>query len=336
MLRLTYRAATVRKPFAFLFAAALAFLAGCGTVGEPQYPAVNIPARVVDITAVERGDKIDINFTLPTLTTEGLTLKRIDDLELRVGPNTGAAFDANAWVAGARRVEVRALSKPGMSQHAEYPARDFIGQEVVVAARSANAKGRNSEWSNLAIVKIEQPLVKPADFKAEAVEQGVRLTWNAANVNQFRVYRKGEQQQQPTLASTVNEATYLDTSAEFGKTYEYYVESVREKTESDVAGPLPITPRDIFPPRVPAGLTASVGVGAVELAWERNTESDFKEYRVFRSEGAGSFTEIARGLEAPSYSDRAMESGKRYRYRVTALDQSGNSSEPSEPVEAAP
>ena len=94
-----------------------------------------------------------------------------------------------------------------------------------------------------------------------------------------------------------------------------------------------ITPRDIFPPAVPAGLTASAGVGSVELAWERNTEPDFKEYRVFRAEGDGAFNQIAAGLDAPSYSDHAVESGKRYRYRISAVDQNGNVSEPSSPVE---
>jgi fibronectin type 3 domain-containing protein len=71
----------------------------------------------------------------------------------------------------------------------------------------------------------------------------------------------------------------------------------------------------------------------VELAWERNTEPDFKEYRVFRAEGDGPFHQIAAGLDAPSYSDHAVESGKRYRYRISGVDQNGNASEPSSPVE---
>ena len=88
-------------------------------------------------------------------------------------------------------------------------------------------------------------------------------------------------------------------------------------------GPETITPIDIFPPAVPSGLTASVGIGAVELAWNRNTEADFKEYRVLRSEEGGPFVEIARGLDAPVYSDHAVQSGKHYRYQVLAVDQNG-------------
>jgi fibronectin type 3 domain-containing protein len=84
---------------------------------------------------------------------------------------------------------------------------------------------------------------------------------------------------------------------------------------------------------VPSGLTASIGIGAVELAWTRNTESDFKEYRVLRSEEGGPFVEVARGLDAPIYSDRAIQTGKHYRYQVLAVDEGGRPSAPCEPVE---
>jgi fibronectin type 3 domain-containing protein len=131
----------------------------------------------------------------------------------------------------------------------------------------------------------------------------------------------------------VDKPEYVDTSTEYGKAYEYYVQGIHEKAESDAAGPATITPKDKFPPAVPSGLTASTGIGAIELAWDRNTESDFKDYQVYRSEENERFVKIAEGLEGPVYSDRKIESGKHYRYRITADDQTGNVSEPSQPVE---
>ena len=71
-------------------------------------------------------------------------------------------------------------------------------------------------------------------------------------------------------------------------------------------------------------MTASIGIGAVELAWNRNTESSFKEYRVSRAEEGGPFAEIARGLDAPVYSDHNIQTGKHYRYQVVAVDQDGH------------
>lgn len=321
------------QPYAFyaLFLA-FAFLAGCGSIGEPLYPALNVPTRVSDLSAVERGDKIDVRFTIPPLTTEGMALKEIGSVELRIGSSPAGGFQAGDWAAAAQRIEVPPPAQPGAVQSSA-PVKDFVGKEVVVGVRVGNAKGRMSEWSNFVTVMVETPLATPADFRAEPVPQGVRVTWNAPGAASFRIYRKEGEQKEPALLATVDKPEYVDTSTEYGKTYEYYVEGVHDKTESDVAQSNSVTPKDIFPPAVPTGLTASAGVGTVELAWERNTEADFKEYRVLRSEENGPFVQIAEGLDAPAYSDHKVESGKRYRYRISALDQVGNQSQPSEPVE---
>ena len=44
---------------------------GCGYVGDPLPPALNIPVPVADLNAVQRGDQIIIQFTVPQMTTEG-------------------------------------------------------------------------------------------------------------------------------------------------------------------------------------------------------------------------------------------------------------------------
>jgi len=135
------------------------------------------------------------------------------------------------------------------------------------------------------------------------------------------------------MLATSDKPEYLDNTTQYGTTYQYYLEAIHDKTESDVVESNSITPKDIFPPQVPTGLTASAGVGSVELAWDRNTETDFKEYRVFRSEENAPYTQLAAGLEGPAYSDHAVQSGKHYRYQISAVDQNGNASQNSEPVE---
>src|SRR5450755_3939194 len=91
-------------------------LTGCGTVGEPLYPALNIPTRISDLAVVERGDIIEIHFSIPPLTTEGLALKQIGSLELRVGPSAGSEFRADEWAATAKRIEVPLPTQPGPVQ----------------------------------------------------------------------------------------------------------------------------------------------------------------------------------------------------------------------------
>jgi hypothetical protein len=315
-----------------LCAAGCVLVAGCGSIGEPLYPALNIPTKTTDLVAVERGDKIAIYFTIPALTTDGLALRAIGSVDLRVGVNPSGGFDRDKWAAAAKRIDIPAPSQPGPI-HTEIPAQEFVGKEILAAVRVGNSRGRMSEWSNVFAVNIETPLAKPSDFKAEASPDGVRLTWNAPNESSFHIFRKADQEKEPALLATVDKPEYVDTSIEYGKPYEYHVQGIHEKTESDVAGPAAVTPIDIFPPAVPSGLTPSIGIGAIELAWDRNTEPDFKDYQVYRSEENGPFVKIAEGLEGPVYSDRKIESGKHYKYRIAAADQTGNVSEPSQPVE---
>jgi fibronectin type 3 domain-containing protein len=161
----------------------------------------------------------------------------------------------------------------------------------------------------------------------------VRLTWKAPGENSFRIFRKESEQKEPTLLGTSDKPEFVDTTTEYGKAYEYFLQGLHDKTESELAQAKTAVLKDIFPPHVPTGLTASVGVGSVDLAWDRNTDSDFKEYRVFRSEENGPFVQIAAGLEGPVYSDHNVVSGKHYRYRIVALDQVGNPSAPCEPIE---
>jgi len=314
-----------------LCATGCVLIAGCGSVGEPLYPALNIPQKVNDLVAVERGDKIHIYFTIPALSTEGLTVRAIGSMDLRIGPNPTSGFNLAQWVAVAKRINT-APSQAG-AVHQEIPAQEFIGKEILAVVRVGNTKGRMSEWSNVVAVNIETPLAKPSNFQAKSAPEGVLLNWNAPNENSFRIFRKAVQEKEPSLLVNTDKPEYVDTSTEYGKPYEYYVQGIHEKTESDATGPVSITPKDIFPPAVPAGLTASAGLGAIELAWERNVEPDFKQYRVYRSEDNGPLIQIADGLEGPSYSDRKIEQGKHYKYRVAAADQTGNVSEPSQPVE---
>ena len=310
-----------------------AITAGCGSVGEPLYPAVKIPMRVTDLNAIERGDQIDVSFTSPSQTTEGLAIKTPGKIDLRIGPNAGPGFNLVKWLDGADIIELAAPAAPGFVQK-RIPVEKYAGKDEVIAVRVANEKGRYSDWSNPVPLSVEPPLTTPANLKPEATPQGVQLTWSApAGAAQYRIYRKSQDEQTPAPLATSDQPNYLDSTAEYGKRYDYYVEALHDKATSEVAGPVNITPKDIFPPAVPTGLNASPGVGAVELAWDRNTESDFKEYRVLRAEGGGPFAQVAAGIDAPLYSDTTVQSGKSYRYQVIAVDQLGNASQPSAPVE---
>ncbi len=304
-------------------------LAGCGYVGEPLPPSLGIPERIHDLSVIERGEKLVVRFTAPAATIDGVLIRRLERAEARVGPWSESAFDAERWAAQARAID-NSLTAPGPVT-LETSAREWVDREVIVAARTWGRKGRASDWSNLVVFRVVPPLARPAGLKAEAVAEGVRLTWEGPPGAAYRILRDKAE------LAMAEASPYVDAGAVYGKTYQYAVQAVRKNgdsvAESEVSESVAITPEDRFPPAVPAGLTAVAGVQSVALSWERNTEGDLRGYYLYRSVEGGPFERVGELLEAPAASDRGIETGRRYRYAVTAVDQKGNESARSAAVE---
>ena len=304
---------------AYFLAAVL--LAGCGYIAPPLPPSLDLPARVTDLRVAEIGDQIVVGFTIPPLTTEGLPLKTVRSVELRV--TAGGSQ---------KQFEVTATG-PGFLTK-DIPATEWIGKDVTVEARATGPKGKVSAWSIPRTLPIQPPLARPTNLKAENRKEGVGLTWQGAGPH-YRVFR-ADGEGKPAQVGESDKPEYVDTPIEYGTVYHYFVQAAAgELQQSDLSEVSSITPKDDFAPEVPAGLTAVPAGSAIELAWERNTESDFKGYNVYRAVEGGPFEKIASMIEAPTYSDRQVESGKKYRYAVSAVDQVGNESARSAVVEAA-
>lgn len=321
-----------RRTWCILLAIGCGVLAGCGYIGDPLPPSLNIPVRITDLRAFERVDKLVVDLTLPEVTTDGVGMKRLGEVELRIGPEGGD------WATQARRVET-GVQRPG-PMHLEIAARDWTGQEVLVRARVASRKGRFSEWSNPVRLRVVAPLESPANVKAEGAAGGVRVSWAVPPGLPglaWRVFRRGPDQQKPELLASSAQPEYVDSTAQFGKAYEYSVQAALKagdaEAESGVSNPVAITYEDRFAPAVPAGLTGIPGLDSIQLVWNPDAEPDLKGYYLFRSAGDQPFARVGELLESPSYTDRAIEAGKRYRYSVSAVDQSGNESARSAPIE---
>jgi hypothetical protein len=281
-------------------ALAAAWLTGCGYVGDPLPPALNIPAGIRELRAVQIGDRLVVEFVLPEATVENLPLQEPVTGEVRVGESVEK-------LAGGR---------------AELPALRWAGQTVEISARAVSGS-RQSQWSDPVQVAVIAPLQSPAELRAESHPKGVRLMWGGESRPGigWRVFRGRNEVAQSAAPE------YLDASAEFGKTYEYSVESVLGAALSERAGPVKITPEDKFAPDVPTGVVALPGVSSIELTWEPVTAPDLRGYRIYR------FNELAGEVEVPAWSDKKVESSRAYAYSISAVDTRGNESNRSTPVE---
>ncbi len=144
--------------------------------------------------------------------------------------------------------------------------------------------------------------------------------------------------------------SFRDTQFDYGITYVYVVRSVADEqgqpVESADSAPFIVMAKDTFLPAAPQGLVAvpirddeqatGTGAGHIELSWDINQEPDLQGYWIYRSEqpdtpGQRITTKL---LLTPTYRDMNVVLGKRYTYRVTAVDRSGNESTLSSPVSA--
>lgn len=303
-------------------------LAGCAYVGDPKPPALDIPTRITDLRAAEYGDKIVVEFTIGPLTTEGLGLAELKSVELR------------AAVAGSPQILPVPAKAPGPVNH-EFPARDWVGKQVTLTVRAAGPKGHASEWSNPVTLTVGAPLAAPANLQAVSVPQGVRLTWldslgsfgNPVGAR-YRIFR-GAGEAMPERLAESDKPEYIDATVDMGSPYRYFVQAlVGELRQSEISAIVGVTPMDTFPPAVPSGVTAVAGVNSIELSWDRNMEDDFAGYQVYRSANGSAPERIAGPLDAPTFSDRTVEVGKKYSYTVTSTDRNGNESAHSVAAEA--
>lgn len=325
------------RSFAFFCGfSALLILWGCGYVGEPLPPLMNIPGRGENLSAVQRGRNIIAHFTLPTLTTEGVVLKRSVRLDLRIGLKPEGQFNAAKWAASAEAVSGGTTAN-GLATYT-IPAAEWTGKQVLVAVRIVGANGRDAGWSDPATLTVVAPPEQPRDLTATAVAQGVSLTWHGAG-NTFAVLRRGPNEKDYQALGRSDKPEWTDVTAEFGKPYGYVVQSLAKagegEAQSEPSNEAAITPVDTFPPATPTGLTAVPSTTTIELVWERSTEPNLAGYRVYRAVGNGAFERLSDTQELPAYSDHKIEAGKTYRYAVTAVKRNGMESKQPEPVEVA-
>jgi hypothetical protein len=304
----------------------LMILSGCGYIGDPLPPALRRPLRVTDLAAVQRGSKIIIQFTIPQTTTEDLPLRGNEDVELRVGPPEA---DVNAWAKKAERERVRGS---GNAARVEVPASKWYNKTVNIAVNVHGPTGNSLGWSPYVTLAVVPELPKPEGLTAANAPDAVHLTWRAG-APEFRVFRKLPEDAGFTQIGTSMQPSYTDSTIEYGKAYDYIVQSVEKNgtgyAESEQSEATSFRPVDTFPPAVPAGLSAVPGSRSIDLVWERNTEKDLAGYRVFRDGRL-----VAEGVTAPAWSDRDVKQGTKYQYQVSALDSAGNESAKSPVAEA--
>ena len=137
----------------------------------------------------------------------------------------------------------------------------------------------------------------------------------------------------------VSDTSWTDTSAVNGTGYTYRVMAVdnadNESGHSDTAS---ATPADTRPPAVPTGLSANPGDNRVELSWAAVTAADLAGYHIERTlTGSDDWTRLTTDAQIQTtYTDDGVVNDTGYTYRVVAVDNADNESDPSTTTNATP
>ena len=333
-------------------------LTGCGTPGAPQLPSLQLARPVDDLTASRKGDKVQLDWTLPRKNNDRTLVKNIP--QSRICRHDGTALmsgcTAVATVQNPKPVEKhKGEDTPAVRMKyvdtlpAELGEHNPVGF-VRYAVEILNSRERSAGVSNQVLIPVAPTIAPPEQLTAKVEADGVLISWEGASVPaaptgltyRYRVMRSpAGANAYIGLAEVEPEAEgfYLDKTFAWETKYDYrlmsvtlvHAQSINMTVEGDDSKATEVFTRDIYPPGQPTGLQAvfsSVGQKPfVDLTWAPNMESDLAGYNVFRSLEGGEPVKLNKQLvPVPSFRDDNVVPGKTYLYSVSAVDLRGNES----------
>jgi subtilase family serine protease len=206
---------------------------------------------------------------------------------------------------------------------------------VVTAVNSAGPSG----YSNQASAKpVLPPPGAPTGLKATAGNAQVALSWNAVSTaTSYNVLRSTSSTGTFTaITNPVSNTNYTDTTAVNGTTYYYVVSANNSGGTGPNSAQVSATPAmiTVAPPTNLTGKATKDGrQPAILLQWNKSTSPNIKQYNIYRSTGTA--TPVLYGSAAASASgvyDLGVTHGITYNYDVTAVNNTGIESKPSNKV----
>lgn len=218
---------------------------------------------------------------------------------------------------------------------------DFLVEAYGYKTTSFSAAIYSGQTTSASEVKLETTSFNYQDIKVEEVSAThAVISWKTSDYTNGLI----EYGETNALGRTVREETgvYATTHSlkisglTAAKTYYFKITANREGRPAENSGIQNFntlsTLEDKTPPTAPAGVEVALSgkAGQLTLFWTASSDTDLKGYQVYRSELANgvfkviSNSLIARGQER--FTDYSLTAGKKYYYRVTALDQAGNES----------
>ncbi len=194
----------------------------------------------------------------------------------------------------------------------------------------------------------DTPLMEPSGLTEERRNRVIVLKWKNPELledgtvhyneqifyNVYRTETEGVYEEPPINKQLLSGLVYEDVPEKIDRTYFYTIRAVRKVMqtyiESRASTELAVDYFDITPPGKPHGLTAIPKPEGIFLKWIPKVERKIAGYNVYRRQaGEKGFSAINATLikDRNSWLDTTAIKGRRYYYRITAVDSSAMANE---------
>ena len=159
-----------------------------------------------------------------------------------------------------------------------------------------------------------------------AVSGKPMLTWNAVDgATSYKVYRAAKEDGTYGLLGSTSATSYTNTGAKEGVTYYYKVTAVNENGESESSNIVSRQVKSVTPkPSAPVvKIGHSAASGKPQLMW--NAVSGATSYKVYRAAAESGSYSLLGTVTVTNYTNTGAKAGVTYYYKVTAVNDSGES-----------
>lgn len=222
-----------------------------------------------------------------------------------------------------------------------------VNQTYLIAVtafdNSGNESARSNRKSATPLSGMDRlPPETPAGLKAVPGDGKVQLDWEESiegDLQSYKVYMEGGGRPLGVIANS-QAPSYLAEKLKNGEKYTFYVTAVdktgNESAKSAPAEAIPGRQPDSTPPPAPTGFIAEPGDAKVTLEWYDLADlvEDLEGYRIYISENGK--MPITIDSEENRFTVTGLTNKVPYTFYVTALDTSGNESQPSESLTVTP
>jgi hypothetical protein len=342
------------RTFTAITFALVIVLSGCGKEGPPLPPEIRVAERTSDLTAFQEGDDAVLQWSYPSMTTNGDSLAAIESIQvwratLPAGQEPPPPVSAQDRQLRRQLLEgegevIRELSpdelaaitrgsalifRDDLSEWRQSERAEVSSPVLWYGVRTICCRKRASALSNVVRLEPQVPPPPPTNLELEASTDGIDVGWRQSDDLATLVERSADGAAWTAVTEEpVRGGEWRDAKAAQGRSWSYRLRSVRRiEGGGEVVGkpspPARVDHPDTYPPATPEGVVCLPEGSQVRVRWQAVVGE--VTYRVSRHEGSAPAIVLAEGVQVLELIDPSPPLGA-LRYVVVAVDSAGNES----------